>query len=426
MIGMQLVEFAASFIEAELGIWIQGNVLQNENGETRKTAVASFFIALIIWWLNQYKLYSLLTTIVGILIIAAGANWVYKTDMTDSIILTAFYVLVIYVIDFLSASFLGVVMKEERYAHLVAESFSYERLYFILLSKSILAIVAYVFMNGLTPHYSISVRKLWVGITACVVILYCFIQNTFMQISYITLFSWGLFFLFILMGLYSVLQYMRYTHEKNQMRLVMERTQMQLDTYSKVIQDYLDKQIFYHDLKNHYIVIENYLDLGEYDKAKEYMNRLKMSETGAEYRRRTGIQAVDILLDCKIKEAESYEINVSVTADLIHVGMSDQECTALIGNALDNAIEACRSMEHGVKWIRIAISRVQEMTLIKVCNSCEKVPEVRFGEFISGKQNPGLHGLGIKSMKLIVDKYGGKMKTEYSAGEFSVVILFFY
>lgn len=425
MIGMQLVEFAASFIEAELGIWIQGNVLQNKHGDTGKTAVASFVIALTIWWLNQYKLYSLFTTIVGILIIAAGANWVYKTNLTDSIILTAFYVLVIYVIDFLSIAFFGVVLKEEQYARLVSATFSYERIYFIVLSKCILCVASYVFMKYLLPQYSVSVRKLWIGITACVIILYCFIQNTFMQISYVTLFSWGLFFLFILMGLYSVFQYLRYTQEKNQMRLVMERTQMQLDIYGKMIQDYLDKQIFYHDLKNHYIVIENYLEREEYDKAKEYMDRLKKAGARTEYRQRTGIQAVDILLDCKIREAETCGINVSVTSDLICVAMSDQEFTALIGNALDNAIEACRSIEHGVKWIRIVISRIQEMTLIKVCNSCGKAPELRFGELVSAKQDPGLHGLGIRSMKLIVDKYGGKMKTEYSESEFSVVMLFF-
>ena len=43
------------------------------------------------------------------------------------------------------------------------------------------------------------------------------------------------------------------------MNLVIERTQLQLSEYARVVQDYLDKQIFYHDLKNHYIVINKRL-----------------------------------------------------------------------------------------------------------------------------------------------------------------------
>ena len=426
MIGMQLVEFAVSFIEAELGILLNVNTLHDGNREKGKNLVASLVLAFVIWVLNQYKLYSVFTSTVGILGIVISSCVIYGVYFIDSLILTLFYMIILYITDFFSITVFGVIFEEEQYAQLVINTLSYERIYFIVLSKILLSIIICVFMKRCLSNLSISVRKLWIGTIVCIAILQHYCRITFFQTNHIILFSWSLFLIFVLLSLYSFMQYIKYTQEKSQMYLAVERAQFQLEAYEKAVQNYLDKQIFYHDLKNHYIVIDNFLDRGEYDKAKEYMNRLKMSETGAEYRRRTGIQAVDILLDCKIKEAESYEINVSVTADLIHVGMSDQECTALIGNALDNAIEACRSMEHGVKWIRIAISRVQEMTLIKVCNSCEKVPEVRFGEFISGKQNPGLHGLGIKSMKLIVDKYGGKMKTEYSAGEFSVVILFFY
>lgn len=425
MIVMQIIELAATFIEVQVGIEVNKSILCENETKRRMSIVFSLVMALVVWILNQYQLYSVFTSIVAILGIVLSACILYRTRVVDSIILTSFYMIIIYIIDFFSIAFFGVFFQQKQFADLVTTSFSYERICFIVLSKGILYVITYIFMNKWLLHSSTSIRKLWLGILMCIAILYSFAEMTYLQINETVLFLWVLFLLFVILGVYTAIHYLKYAQEKQQMSLMIERAQVQLDSYEKMIQTDLEKQAFYHDLKNHYILVENYLSNEEYDKAKDYMGKLKEVSANWDAEQRTGIRSVDILLDHKIKEAKSYGIDISITSDIVRAKVTVQELITLIGNLMDNAIEACKEMEYGARWIDIAISKNQEMTLMKISNSYELIPVKKSGEFVSTKNNPQAHGLGIKSVKMIVEKYAGKMKTEYSDGVFSVMVLFF-
>lgn len=425
MIGLQFVELTATFIEVFLGIWINANMLSEISISKKRTAFAAILVALVAWILNQYQLFSVFISVLGIAGIVMGAYVIYKVNLLDSFVLTIFYMILIYIIDFFSISVFGMVFQEEQFAKIVASAFSVERVCFIALSKTLLVSISYVFVKKWLSRIGLPVRKIWIGVVLSFFFLYHLVKSTLWAVDTEILWSWGLFLVVVLLSIYSAVQYIDYLHEKNQLNMAIERYTMQLETYDKLIQTYQENQIFYHDLKNQYLVIENYLKNQEYDKAEAYMKELKMTKFEDLYKQRTGNRAVDILLDYKLKEAELHQIHVDAVVDVIDLKLTDQELTALLGNALDNAIEACRKMENETKWIRITIQKIQEMTLIKVSNSYGKQPLERSGLFVSLKNNPQIHGLGIKSMRMIVEKYDGKMKTNYSNGEFSVVISFF-
>ena len=111
--------------------------------------------------------------------------------------------------------------------------------------------------------------------------------------------------------------------------------------------------------------------------------------------------------------------------DVINVQLTNQELAALLGNAIDNAIEACEKVSDSNKWIRINIYKQKEISVIKIVNSCGQMSDEEFKHLVSQKPNPQIHGLGIRSMQRIVEKYDGKIKFEYSDNAFSVVVLFF-
>lgn len=83
--------------------------------------------------------------------------------------------------------------------------------------------------------------------------------------------------------------------------------------------------------------------------------------------------------------------------------------TALLGNLLDNALEACDKMEPQDRWIQIVIRQMGNASFIKVSNTCAQKPERIGEEFVSGKQGT-LHGIGTKSIREIVERYGGYRK----------------
>ncbi|MFR9164035.1 MAG: ATP-binding protein [Lachnospiraceae bacterium] len=98
--------------------------------------------------------------------------------------------------------------------------------------------------------------------------------------------------------------------------------------------------------------------------------------------------------------------------------------TALLGNLLDNALEACDKMEPQDRWIQIVIRQMGNASFIKVSNTCAQKPERIGEEFVSGKQGT-LHGIGTKSIREIVERYGGVQETGYKEGIFFMTISFF-
>ena len=58
-----------------------------------------------------------------------------------------------------------------------------------------------------------------------------------------------------------------------------------------------------------------------------------------------------MLLNYKVSEAKKKEIRVAISSDQVTFELPDREITALFGNALDNAIEACEKVEEDKKWV---------------------------------------------------------------------------
>lgn len=426
MIGIQVIEFLVIFMEALTGIWFNTEILSVQTVERKKIIWSSLIVSTIVWIMNQYQLFSTFTSVISIVAMIISALIICKIHVLDLFISTTFYMVLIYIMDFFSIAIVGVILQEKELAEMLAAGNSMIRIYTMLTSKFLLIGSTYFIAKKIFGRRDFPIRKMWVGLVLCCFFLIYMVKSTFFEVDMNILLAWAFFLVVVILAIYSVVQYMNYIQEKNRLSLTIERNNIQLDAYNQLIQNYQEKQIFYHDLKNQYLVMENYLKDKEYAKLEEYMEALNVDKLKSVYEKRTGIQAVDILLDYKIKEAEALNIEVEVVADTINLNIPEQEMISLLGNAMDNAIEACKKMENGVKWIRITIRRIQEMALLKISNSYEQQPVEKSGQFVSSKNNPHVHGLGMKSMRAIVEKNDGKMKIEYSNGEFSLVISFFH
>ena len=200
---------------------------------------------------------------------------------------------------------------------------------------------------------------------------------------------------------------------------------MLADNYERMIHQYRNTQIQNHDIRNHYLVVRELVKNGEYDRAEAYMDALDTDKTDAAFRVRTGIPVLDILLEYKQSEAAEAHIRFEVISDYVQLALTQQEIVALFGNAVDNAIDACKKMETGTRQIRIAIRNVNEMTFIKVTNSFDGLPEMRDKKLLSSKNAGKEYGWGMTSMQVIVDKYGGTMDVGYEHGRFELVIAFY-
>jgi len=179
----------------------------------------------------------------------------------------------------------------------------------------------------------------------------------------------------------------------------------------------------YHDLRNHILAL-NKIKSNERD---GYINELLESIPTAEDLIETGNNLLDGLLGEKRSIARSNNISMSVDVDISPIDyISQVDICSIFGNALDNAIEGALNADGEDRFIRVKSSVSMGFVNIHICNSCLSTVSVRSAHnpLESTKRNKLPHGIGIKSMRAAVHKYGGNLNYEAADGVFSLYILF--
>ena len=210
------------------------------------------------------------------------------------------------------------------------------------------------------------------------------------------------------------------TNEKyTELALTRQRERNSADYYDLLKQQNENARILIHDIKKH-------LSSAEMLKSNEYINSVidefKVNKT-VSYCNNTLLNLITYRYS---RLCENKGIKLDVNIQNAQLGfMNEPDITALFDNLLENAVEAAAKSEG--RFINFSIDiRNTNFMVINLSNSCDKKPLILNNRFISSKPDSALHGIGIKSIKRIVKKYGGYMDMSFSDNEksFSSVITF--
>ena len=178
----------------------------------------------------------------------------------------------------------------------------------------------------------------------------------------------------------------------------------------------------YHDLKHHIQFLRT--ELGSEEKLR-YLDEVERDIRSYEARNKTGNKVLDTLLTAKSLVCQSKSITMTCVADGQALDfMKPTDLSVLFGNALDNAIESVERIEDPEKrLIHISVARQKGFVRLRVENCCEET--VRFAEGLPiTRKDARYHGYGMKSIRSVVEKYGGSMTVKVQAGWFELRILF--
>jgi hypothetical protein len=179
-----------------------------------------------------------------------------------------------------------------------------------------------------------------------------------------------------------------------------------------------------HDLRHHLSVFQSYVDSGETDKLSEYMNKYKNTfpdDTGIVFCEN---YAVNSILHYYISMAKSEGIHVDTHLEFPKkTGVNDSDLCIIFGNCVENAIEACRKIEDGERFIRINAGLEEKMLAITIDNSFNGVIKEMNGAFISQKRDGEGEGIGISSVKAVARKYDGVTRFEAKGKIFQASVL---
>lgn len=167
-----------------------------------------------------------------------------------------------------------------------------------------------------------------------------------------------------------------------------------------------------HDMKNHILALQILVQRKEVEETNKYLDSMKNFMTNPEEYVKTGNDVVDSLLNYKIQKANEVlnvvETKISIPEQL---RLRSFDLNVLLGNLLDNAIDA--SMQTEDKKLKITIKLDKGILFLNICNSCQMIADEKMNFLETTKEDKANHGIGLKNVRRIVEKYHGDITFFY-------------
>ncbi|MCI8351638.1 MAG: GHKL domain-containing protein [Oscillospiraceae bacterium] len=185
-------------------------------------------------------------------------------------------------------------------------------------------------------------------------------------------------------------------------------------------------RLYRHDMRHHLLALEGMLQKQDSSTALAYIQELDGRMSSLVQRDWCEHAAVNSVLAAYLAQAEeaglATEAQVRLPAQVPH---SEMDLCIVLSNALENAILACREIPEGPRQIRLSLSLTENQRLtIEVENSCPT--PVEFGAdglpLRSTREKSPFseeHGLGLRSVKAIVEQCGGLLRCSWEEGTFT-------
>ena len=163
-----------------------------------------------------------------------------------------------------------------------------------------------------------------------------------------------------------------------------------------------------HDIKQHLDAIGGLQLEGKIDAAQKYISEISSNLDRIEMFMDVGNDFVNAILNSKLSIAKSKGIEVLCSSSSEVSGISEYDLCNLIGNMLDNAIEAAEKTGDNAV-VEVSIHSDKYKLMIKVANSILQSVLSSNSKLKTTKNKTELHGFGVKSIKMIAEKYGGSV-----------------
>lgn len=178
-----------------------------------------------------------------------------------------------------------------------------------------------------------------------------------------------------------------------------------------------------HDMKHHINEMQILAGKNDVEGIRRYLSSMQEYIKTPDENIESGDVEIDSLLNYMLAQARKEQISVQTEVRLSGVSQHSFDINIILGNLLENAIEAARQAEE--KKLSVNIKEEKGILKIYVENSYSGTLRQKGTKLLTTKKDSGLHGLGLGNVENIVRKYHGTMKIEKTDDLFSVWILLY-
>lgn len=391
--------------------------------DIRQLFIGAFFSVLVVVALSFCNLgdsYFFGLLIAEVIFISVILIYFDKTDSRMAIFFSFFYVVAHRLMAYISTAYVTICTNDNRYLDPLQMKGC-----IIYLTEAVFIFAATIFVYHLKSlTFRVGVRIVaGIGILAMTLINLLLTKDSPL-LTKDDVFSWMYYAIGMLVAAFILQMRRQYDMEKELAEMKSNEAMILEREYHALSDSYERNAKLFHDFRNHCGVLKNFLVKGKSDEALKYLEDFTGEGSTLSSEIWTGDETVDYLIGSKKAMAEQKGIVFDVEVEFPrNMNIKSSDLCAILGNLVDNAIEACSKVEEpGKRKIRLIMRRIQQMLVIKVENTYENKPVVVNGDYQTSKTDGGLHGWGIKSARTAAEKYDGMVQSSCTDDVFTTVV----
>ena len=405
-----LFEWLASLAEVLLFFYVIDSISDRrftKGKQGRFTFIVAGFVAFGVIMMNLAELsISLPTFIYALISYALGAKLLFRGRFFDYLLASVGFIAFLSFVDvilFFALNLAGIAVMTVAVQQI--PSFDGKRIVFVVFAKAVDFVLVMLFGRLLRKKVLQTGNRSFAITVICLVLGGAGGIYYVIHLEYLLGFAWN--FSQILLGLSCILivgifyLLLRIWEIRQEAEYADRRNQLLETNYRLAKETYESNAKLYHDMRNHFLAVQNYLAGDHVSEAQEYLEKLVGNYKAFGVERQTGIEAVDYILCRKTETAKERGIGVQIHTEYPKDCRIDPvDLCTIFSNLFDNAIEACEKCPQDAK---------KEIILIN-----------------TSKAERSKHGWGLRNIESVVEKYGGTIEYDNNEFLFSVSIMLFY
>lgn len=427
---LNIVQYLLGYFEILIGFKVLQRVYRKEN-----TRIKYFIILLACGILagveavnRSIRLYSIVLIVFLIFIISIICTLLYKVGFMCTFLYTALYCFSLALLDLFIIFTMGIVLDEGNLGIAIGRKNSAERILALFLAR-FLMFALYLFLLKIGEYVSNKQVKALFLILFAEIFGVCYFQSVYAGDSISDLAKdYYAYLIIIILAIIAFGIYTIYRSSLEESKIVKLRNNMLEHNYEELRLYYNDSRTLFHDYKAHITLLQKYLQENQIWKAKTLLDSINRPLLELEKKICTGNNVIDLVINYKLSEMKEKEIDIKYDispVDFIKLNLEEGDIFIILYNLFDNAIEACEKVSKSNRWIYISLRHINDMFMICIRNSYQVEPCYENGEIMTLKKDKHFHGIGMRSVKKIVDKYEGRLEYGSDQNVFEVSITLF-
>lgn len=397
------------------GIYLVMAVLKL-SGDRKRAGVLSACAAVMITLLSCLSIPQIYITSAEIIIMMLMIRCLFQTELRMPLFLTFFYEIAVALWEFLISAGLAILFRSEDFLDRNTLGFMAA----VWIVRALILGIAFLAAKAGEGR-----NKVISGVAVAGLFGVVFLSGqSIITIDEEQMTTWIIFSMLILLAVLFFYLTRQYEMEKKIAQLEQEKNELLMRDYRLLKNTYATNAKLFHDFHNHIEALYRYLEKDRTAEAVRYLESLRSPTNAVTQPVWVGDEAVDYLINSKIALAVSQNIRVNTNIEFPRrTNIRSVDLVAILGNLLDNSLEAVNNEEDSLRFINLTIRRINDMLAIKVENGCNAAPAAADGELQTSKTDKTLHGWGLQSVRTAAERYDGTIETEYGNHTFCAVVI---